>query len=365
MEPLDLGRWIPNLRLAQPGLLVLLGLLPIWWWLLRRSRRQRGGLTFPHAGLLEGLPRSWRVRLQWLPDALRALALVLLIVALARPQSGRVTEKIKQQGVDIMLALDVSGSMRAEDMPPNRLEVAKVVIRRFIERLTTDRVGLVVFAGRSFTQCPLTTDYGVLVELLRDTHIGMVEFDGTAIGEALANCVYRFTAQDEAAPDQTVEETAASSAADSAEGSRVVVLLTDGYNNIGRITPREAAAMAKVKGIKVHCIGVGSLEGAPVPWYSQGRRIYLQNPDGTLLITRLDEPTLQDIAAITGGQYFRATNAQALDEIYARIAEMEKHDIQIERLLEHDEQFLLPMLLALAVLAVELWLRATSLRVTA
>jgi Ca-activated chloride channel family protein len=318
-------------------------------------------LTYPHAGLLAELPTSWRVKLQPLPDVLRLAVLICLVLALARPQMGFERERITQRGVDIMLALDVSGSMRAEDIMPNRIEAAKQTIRRFVSRLATDRVGLVVFAGRSFTQCPLTTDYAVLIDLLKSCRIGMVAFDGTAIGHALANCVYRFT------PDQDGGEGAGPTADETKAAkprSRVVVLLTDGYNNAGEIRPHDAAVMAKMKGIKVHCIGLGTVEGAPVPWVRGGRRTYLQNPDGTLLITRLDEATLRDIADVTGGRYFRATDAAALDRIYERIAAMEKHDIEMEHLTHHEERFVTVLLTALVLLLGELLLRATVLRVT-
>lgn len=355
---MDLGWLLPDLRLGNPWALLAWPALLVWWLYLRARRRGRGGLTFPHAQLTGGLPKSWRVRLSGLPDLLRLLTLALLIAALARPQLGRQRERINQKGVDIMLALDVSGSMRAEDIPPDRLAVAKRTIRRFVARLRTDRVGLVVFAGRSFTQCPLTTDYQVVVDLLDECHIGMVRFDGTAVGEALANCVYRFENESR----RRMAATGASQA-DEARRSRVVVLLTDGFNNTGRVMPDEAAAMARVKNIRVHCIGLGTVEGAPVPWFYGGQRRFLTNPDGSLLITRLDEQTLQDIARTTGGQYFRATDAAALDRIYQRIAEMEKHEIEIEKITHHEERYLIPLAAALALLLFELLLRSTALRV--
>lgn len=354
---MNLSWLLPGLRLGEPWALAALPLLALWAMHLRRLRRRRGGLTFPHSQLGE-LPRSWRVRLTPLPGLLRVMALVLLVLAAARPQLGRQREKIHQKGVDIILALDVSGSMRAEDILPNRLEAAKLVIHRFLSRLSTDRVGLIVFAGRSFTQCPLTTDYGVIDELLGECHIGMVQFDGTAIGEALVNCVYRFQSEAERRAKRTGGE-------GGEPRSRVVVLLTDGFNNTGRITPLEAAEMAKVKGIRVHCIGLGTAEGAPVPWMQGGVPGYLTNPDGSLLITRLDEPSLQAIAKLTGGQYFRATDARALDSIYRRIGEMEQHAIEIEKVTHHEERFIVPLVAGAAILLLELLLRATALRVHA
>ncbi len=353
----------PGLRLAVPWALAALAALPVWYWLVARRRRRGGGLTYPLAALGE-LPRTWRVRLQPLPDLLRMLVLACLIVGLARPQLGREREKITQQGVDIILALDVSASMLAEDVAPNRIEAAKRTIQRFVQRLTSDRVGLVVFAGRSFTQCPLTTDYGTVLELAGECRINMVGFDGTAIGEALANCVYRFETEAlrrAGGEEAVVDRRAVSEAAK--QRSRVVVLLTDGYNNTGRIQPIEAAQMAKVKNIKVHCVGLGSLEGAPVPYYRFGRRSYLQDRDGTLLITRLDEPNLKQIAATCGGQYFRAADAAALERVYQQIAAMEKNDIELKHVTNYEERFVVPLMVALALLLVELTLRATVLRV--
>lgn len=348
--------WLaPGLRLANPWALALLALVPFWYLALRRRRRVEPGLRLPSLSLLDELPSSWRARLHPLLDLMRLGAVLCLIIASARPQLGREREKVNQRGVDIMLALDVSGSMRAEDITPSRIEGAKRTIRQFIKKLTTDRVGLVVFAGRSFTQCPLTTDYGVLADLLSECQIGMVQFDGTAIGEALANCVYRFESDQTKRQERTGKQ-------DDKERSRVVVLLTDGFNNTGRIQPLDAAKMAKLKHIRVHCIGLGTLEGAPVPWMQGGRRSYLQNPDGTLLITQLDEKSLRSIAQLTGGQYFRATDAAALDRVYQRIAAMEKHEIEIQKVTHHEERYLLPLLLALGLLACELLLGATWLR---
>ncbi|MBI2302758.1 MAG: VWA domain-containing protein [Armatimonadetes bacterium] len=351
---MNLGWLAPGLRLASPWALVLLAALPFWLIAVRRRQRGGGGLRFPHAGQLYGLPRSWRVRTAPLGDVLRLTVLISLCVALARPQMGFQRDKVKQKGVDILLALDVSGSMRAEDVGTNRLEAAKQTILNFLTRLDTDRVGLVVFAGRSFTQCPLTTDYGMIAQLLDECHIGMVPFDGTAIGDALANCLYRFQSDAERREGKSLKASGR---------SRVVILLTDGFNNTGRVQPGDAAVMAKVKGVRVHAVGLGTLEGAPVPVTQFGQRAYLQNEDGTLLIASLDERSLRTIADITGGQYFRATDAAALDRIYQKIATMEKHDIEIEHVVDHEERFLAPLLTALLLLTAELLLRATVWRV--
>ena len=363
---MDLSRLVPGLQLAAPKALWLLAALPFWLVLVRARGRKIGGLTFPIDGL-PGLPRSWRIKSLWVPDALRALALTCLILALARPQFGREREKITQQGVDILLALDVSASMLAEDVRPNRIEAAKRTIQQFVKHLTTDRVGLVVFAGRSFTQCPLTTDYATVLELVSEARINMVGFDGTAIGEALANCVYRFEsdavnqARAESEGQQPVDEAAAKE--QGKHHSRVVVFLTDGFSNTGRVEPIQAAHMAKLKNIKVHCVGLGSPQGAPIPYYRNGRRTYLQAPDGSVLLSQLDESTLRQIANITGGQYFLATDAVGLDRVYRQIAAMEKHDIEVQHLTLYDERFLWPLCLGLGLLLSELLLRATVLRV--
>ncbi len=357
---MSLDALVPGLRLGNPWALCALVPLLLWWLTVTLGWRRRGALTFP-LGDCGSLPRSWRVRLQPLGDLLRWLVLVALVVALARPQVGREREKITQRGVDIMLALDVSASMLAEDVQPNRIEAAKRTIIRFVSRLTNDRVGLVVFAGRSFTQVPLTTDYGLVLELVGECRINMIGFDGTAIGDALANCIYRF--RNEARRRAGPEADAAKAEADALKRSRVIVLLTDGFNNTGHLAPLEAAEMARVKNIRVHCIGLGSPEGAPVPYYRFGQRMYLQTPDGRPLITGLDEQNLRSIANITGGQYFRATDAEGLERIYRQIAEMEKHDVEIKRLMQYDERFVGPVILALGLLLVELLLRTTVLRV--
>lgn len=363
---MNLSQFVPGLQLAMPQALWLLAVLPFWLVLVRARGRRLGGLTFPVAGL-PALPRSWRIKLLWVPDALRCLALACLIVALARPQLGREREKITQQGVDVLLALDVSASMLAEDVRPNRIEAAKRTIQVFVRHLGTDRVGLVVFAGRSFTQCPLTTDYGTVLELVSEARINMVGFDGTAIGEALANCVYRFESDavnqaKQAAGDPAAVDAEAAKEAGKAR-SRVVILLTDGFNNTGRVEPLDAAHIAKLKNIKVHCIALGSPQGAPIPYYRNGRRTYLQAPDGSVLLSQLDEQTLQQIAGITGGQYFLATDAAGLERVYRQIATMEKHDIEVQHLTMYEERFLWPLCLGLALLLLELFLRATVLRV--
>lgn len=354
MTALPLDSLLPGLSLANPAALGLLLLLPGWLWAVRRKRRATGGLVFPSRLWFDGLPRSPRVRLEPLPDLLRALVLVALALALSRPQWGHQTEKIEQKGVDIMLALDLSGSMTAADVPPSRCEVARACLLRFLDRLKSDRCGLVVFAKMSFTQCPLTTDYAVLAAMARQCTVGMVDADGTAIGDALANCLYRLKTKHERETPGAAPE----------ERSRVVVLLTDGENNEG-LDPLKAAQVAVTEGVRIHCIGLGTLDGS----YLQARDAdgqasgYLLGPHGQRMVSRLNEPQLQQIAEMTGGLYFRATDAESLDRIYQRIAEMEKHTIEVRKETRHEERFVWPLAVALGLWLLELLLRATWLRV--
>jgi Ca-activated chloride channel family protein len=257
--------------------------------------------------------------------ALRAVAVALLVVAVARPQLEKGFETIQAEGIDIMLGLDISGSMRAEDFKPrNRLYVAKEVISDFTARIADDRLGLVVFASKSFTRCPLTLDHDVLRAMLEDVEIGMIE-DGTAIGLAIANCVARLK--------------------DSEAKSKVIILLTDGVNNRGEIDPLTGASLAKAAGIRAYTIGVGKEGGAPVPVITpDGRKVYARNPDGSLYLTQLDEESLKEIASITDGKYYRATDEQALDEIYRKILEMEKSAFEVKTFKRRRElaKYLLP-----------------------
>lgn len=322
------------IRFAHPW--VLLGLLlPVF--LLRmalRREKERLTLRFPGIETFQGRRITWRARLFRSLPYLRSLALALLVMALARPQYGFEQQRLSAEGRDIMLVLDASGSMRAEDFKPNRIAVAKRAAMEFLRGLQHDRVGLVVFAGRSFTQCPLTMDYNIVLQLLEEVDVGMVRIDGTAIGDALANALYKLELQSQ----------------EEKRRGKVVVLLTDGENNTGLVHPLTAAEMARQKGVKVHAIGLGTPQGAPVPYDTPWGRRYVRNPDGSLLITRLDEQTLRRIAQITGGRYFRATDEYALREIYRSIAQMEKSRITLERYRVYRERaawFLLPALLLL------------------
>jgi Ca-activated chloride channel family protein len=324
-------------RFAHPLWLLLLSALPLLLWLERRRGRRRIVLSFSSLDPIRAAGAAAPAWKRHLPRILRAAALVLLVAALARPQSGSRRVERESEGVDIVLALDVSGSMKAEDFTPrNRLYVAKNVVRDFIARRQGDRVGLVVFSARAFTQCPLTLDYDVLVRLLDDVHIGMME-DGTAVGTALASAVNR------------LEESKAK--------SRVVILLTDGVNNAGSIDPITAAEIARAVGVKVYTIGVG--KGGRVPYPVDRGLLGVQR---RLVEVELDEQTLRQIASITGAQYFRAHRSDELEGIYRRIDELEKSKIETFEYVRYSEIFPRFAVPGLLLLGLELLLAQTLLR---
>lgn len=302
------------LRFANPWLL-LTGLLVLGAaWLLWMMRKQQPAAAYSHLKLLEASGTSWRVRGRWIPTAARILGALLIVVALARPQSGTASREITSEGIDIMLVLDVSGSMKAEDFKPNnRLYVAKQVIREFVKGRTNDRIGLVVFAGQSFTQCPLTLDYDVLLSFLDKIDFGMIE-DGTAIGMALANAINRLR--------------------DSTAKSKVIILLTDGVNNRGQIEPLTAAQIAMTLGIKIYTIGAGKPGNAlyPVEDPVFGKRyVYIPN--------EIDEKSLSQIAELTGGRYYRAQSEQMLERVYKEISMLEKTEVKIKEYVQYRELF--------------------------
>jgi Ca-activated chloride channel family protein len=248
------------------------------------------------------VPKSLREKLAHLPAVLRILALAFLMVAFARPQTFSSGENIYTEGIDIAMVLDISGSMLAEDFKPNRLDAAKKVIDDFIKGRTTDKIGLVIFSGESFTQCPLTIDYSVLRNLLKDIHSGMIQ-DGTAIGNAIANGVNRLK--------------------DSKAKSKVMILLTDGVNNAGEIDPVTSAQIAQQFGIRIYTVGVGTMGEAPYPFQTPFGKRYQMVP------VEIDEALLKQISNITGGKYFRATNNRKLVEIYEEIDRLEKTRVEV------------------------------------
>ena len=331
------------MRFEHPLFLFVLAAIPLLYrFSFREAPRRFAALKYTDLKSLGGgikTRRGYRATL----FTVRAIALVLIALALARPQLETGYETVKAEGIDIVLGLDISGSMRAEDFKPkNRLYVARQVVSDFVSRMSNDRVGLVVFASKSFTRCPLTLDHGVLRTMLEDIEIGMID-DGTAIGLALATCVARLK--------------------DSRAKSKVIILLTDGVNNQGEIDPITGASLARAAGIRTYTIGVGKEGGAPVPVPTQsGRMAYARNPDGSLYMTELDEDTLKEIASMTGGTYYRATDEQALDEIYRKILEMERTAFEVKHFKHRKE--LAGRILPFAILAlfVELVLVTTIWR---
>ena len=324
----------------SPEFMLLFLLIPlIAGYRLYISRAaKKGGLRFPLAFLATDTV-SLRARLLFLPDLLRLGVLFLLVFAMMQPQHGQEQETVNRQGIDIMLAIDVSGSMAAEDFKPNRIKAAQKITENFISGIQDHRIGLVVFAGLALTQCPLTMDYGVVTELLRRTSLNMLKDDGTAIGDAIINAVYKFANERKDKRD------------------RVVILLSDGENNSG-VDPLEAARVAADKNIRVYTIGVGSLEGAPVPMMQGGRKVYARNRDGSMYIPKIDEQLLKDIAFMTNGQYFRATDNSALEEIYKTIATLEKGKLDISRTIQYSERFYWFLAPAFALLVLEIYLRS-------
>ena len=323
-------------RFEDPMVLLLLVLVPIVVWAQMRRSRRGASIQYSAVDAVRAAGGIWTRWTRHTPVGLRALALAALIVALARPQTGITTENVLTEGIDIVLVLDVSSSMLAEDLEPNRLEAAKAVAVNFVTGRRNDRLGLVAFAGQAFTQAPLTFDYGVVRSLIGELEIGMIE-DGTAVGMGLATAVKRLQASEAA--------------------SKVVILLTDGRSNRGEIGPVTAAQMAKALDVRVYTIGAGSQGTARVPVQSSlgGTRYATMEVD-------IDEPTLREVAEVTGGRYFRATDNESLESIYAEIDELERTEIEIKNFTQFGEQFPLPLGLGFLLLMAELGLSQTALR---
>ncbi len=326
-------KWWNNIEFANPEflwLLLLVGLLVIWDVLKGYQLQSRYFVSASRQ-----LPKAnYYPRL--IADLLKYLGFVALVLAIARPQLPLSWKDVKTEGIDIMVALDVSGSMRAQDLKPNRLEASKKVAVEFIQGRVNDRVGLVVYAGESFTQCPLTTDHDVLENLFQSVDFDMIE-DGTAIGVGLANAVSRLKESD--------------------AKSKVVVLLTDGENTAGAITPITAADIANNFGVRVYTIGVGTNGKAPYPVKDFFGRSTIQNVD-----VKIDEGTLKQIADKTGGKYFRATDNEGLTKIYTEIDKLEKTIVEQTEYEQKDEQFYVFALLAVACFFLEFLLNKTIFR---
>jgi len=319
----------------NPWFLLGLAAVPLLAWdHFRKAAKRKASIRFPSLAVIKRVPHSAMYRLRHILLVLRLLAISLMCIAMARPQYGESIEDVTTNGIDIVLALDISGSMRTMDFKPqNRLYVAKKVMENFITGRTHDRIGLVIFAGRSFTQCPLTLDYGILVNFLRKIDFGMVE-DGTAIGTGLMNACNRLR--------------------QSGAKSKVVILTTDGANNSGEVDPLTAAKAAKALGIKVYTIGVGKEGEQPIeiddPLF--GKRIITQKSD-------VDMPTLQAISDVTGGKCFRAQDSKALQDIYDQIDKLEKTEIKTTSYYRYHELFRNLLLAALLALILEIGLANT------
>jgi Ca-activated chloride channel family protein len=325
-----------SVEFAHPNFLFLLLLLlpAVIWYVFKR--RSVSAIQISTIAPLEGLPVPFKQVLSHILYGFKLLAIALLIIVLARPQSSNSWENVSTQGIDIIMAIDVSGSMLAQDLKPDRLEASKDVGIEFISGRSNDRIGLVVFSAESFTQCPLTTDHAVLINLFKDVKSGIIE-DGTAIGVGLANAVKRLK--------------------DSDALSKVVILLTDGVNNSGVIDPVTAGELAKTFGIRVYTIGVGTRGNAPYPMLDMfGRTHMMQVP------VEIDEGVLQQIADITGGKYFRAFDNNKLKQIYSEIDRMEKSKINVKEFSRKNEEYLPFALTAFIILLLEFILRKTIIR---
>lgn len=318
-------------------MLYFLAIVPamlLWHWKIGKAKQP--SITYSSLKILHDIPPSWKERFRHIPIVLRSSAVALLIIALARPQSYSSGQNVTTEGIDIVLALDISGSMTSEDFKPNRVEAAKNVAERFIDGRPNDRIGLVAFSREAFTQCPITIDHRVLKDLLKKIEPGMIP-DGTAIGNGIADAVGRLK--------------------DGRAKSKVIILLTDGSNNAGEIDPLTAAEIAKTYGIRVYTICIGTGAEAPYP---------IQTPYGVryqMIPFPIDENLLRNIADITGGQPFVASNNRALEEIYKKIDQLEKSRIEVTSYRNAAELFSGWLDAGLILLLIELGLSKTILRI--
>ncbi len=324
---------IKNIEFANPEyfyLLIIVPLMAVWYWF--NQSKTNAEMQVSSTSVFEKNRKSIRQYIYYILPVLRLLAIALLIVALARPQSSTSSQDVSIEGIDIVMALDVSGSMLAQDLKPDRLEAAKTVASEFFDGRPNDRVGLVIFSGETFTQCPLTTDHSIIKNLFKDIKSGMIQ-DGTAIGDGLATAVNRLK--------------------ESEAISKVIILLTDGVNNSGSIDPVSAAEIAKLYGIRIYTIGVGTIGMAPYP---------VQTAFGTEyrdVEVKIDEGLLKQVTEMTDGKYFRATSNQKLREIYAEIDQLEKSKIDVTEFRRKTEEFFPLAIIAFALLALEFIFRKT------
>lgn len=321
---------------ANPGWLYLLMLVPaLAAFEYQYIKKRRIRIPMPDIGSFKPRVTSWKLRLIWVPKVLKYVALCLIIIGLARPRSSSSGSNVTTEGISIVMALDVSGSMLAEDLRPNRLEAAKRVASEFISARKNDLVGLVIFGGESFTQCPLTSDQSVMLNMMDGIRSGILT-DGTAIGEGLATAVARIK--------------------DSPSKSKVIILLTDGENNSGSVAPETAGEIAQAFGIRVYTIGVGRNGKAPFP-FKTPFGIQYQSVD-----VRIDEPVLKRISQLTDGKYFRATDNNKLASIYEEIDQLEKTKIEVTEFRKYTEEFTPFAMWALLCIVAETILTLTVFR---
>lgn len=329
--------FLKNIHFVNPELLALLALLPlVVFFYYQRRKKYFATMRLSSLEPLNGVT-SWRSQWRQILPGLRGFACILLVIALARPQLTLKEERINADSIDIMMVMDLSSSMLAQDFDPDRLEVSKTLAIEFVEKRPYDRIGLTVFAGEAFTQCPLTTDHRIVKEFLANLQCGILE-DGTAIGMGLATAVNRMK--------------------DSPSKSKVAILLTDGVNNTGYVKPITAAEIAREFNIKVYTIGVGTTGDAltPVSRRSDGRYIF------GLARVEIDEPLMQQIAEMTGGLYYRATSAESLEKIYDEIDQLEKTKVEITSIKRYSEEFYRFAGIGLLLLILEFILRYTVFR---
>lgn len=316
-------------------LFLLLLLIPYIVWYILKHKKNNATLQMSDTNIYSDIKKSYKIYLLHAPFILRIIVLSLVILILARPQTTNNWQNSEVEGIDIMLAIDVSTSMLAEDLKPNRLEAAKDVAAEFISGRPNDNIGITLFAGESFTQCPLTVDHTVLLNLFQSINSGIVE-DGTAVGMGIANAVSRLK--------------------DSKAKSKVIILLTDGTNNKGDISPLTAADIAKSFGIRVYTIGVGTNGMAPYPLLVAGTIQYINTP------VEIDEKTLTQIAITTNGNYFRATNNSKLKEVYKEIDKLERTKLNVKQYSKRHEEYQWFALIALLFLLLEFYLRNSILK---
>ena len=322
-----------HITFAYPIFFGLLLFIPFMiWWQMRSKKDDNPALRLTTLSGLDSAHAGGKAAFRPVLFIMRVITLVVLAIALARPQSSNTTENIDSEGIDIVLAMDGSGSMIAEDFKPNRIEAAKALALNFVDQRPTDRIGLVIFSGESFTMCPITIDHGVLKEQISQVKNGMIT-DGTSIGMGLATAVdrLRFTKGK----------------------SKVIILTTDGVNNMGLIDPTTALEIAKAYKVRVYTIGIGTIGQAPMP---------VQTPMGVqkqMVPVEIDEPLLKKIAAETNGKYFRATNNKSLSDIYADIDKLEKTKIDVTSYKHYAELFFPLAMIAVICLALEMLLRYT------